>query len=108
MSNSSDSFWVELLATPLISTPFVSSTWIVDKNIPVAAEDPKPDERLPDWHGPRDHYDPGYPVHKRVYDTATDLLNGRVTDKGAREELRKSLDHADKIAKPTPPLIGRR
>lgn len=64
------------------------------------------DERLPDWHGPSAST-PEYHHHKRAYDTATDLLNGRITNPGARRELRKALDVADKEAPKVDHMPGR-
>lgn len=74
---------------------------------PLAMADAAPkDEKLPDWHGP-DPSTPSYHHHKRAYDTATDLLNGRITNDGSRRELRKALDAADKQAPKVVPGIGR-
>lgn len=65
--------------------------------------DPKPDERVPDYHGPRTDWDPAFAPHQRVWETSKDLLNGRVTNSEARRELRKALDVADASApKPSP------
>lgn len=80
----------------------------IDPRITVEANGgAKKDEVLPDWHGPKGHHDEGYYPHKRVYDAATDLLNGRVTNAGARKELRRALDVADKSAAPKSPMIGK-
>lgn len=81
--------------------------WIEDKNIPMV-EDVKPDIIVPDYFGPRENYQKGFTEHRRAHETATDLMNGRVTNDGARRVLREALDHADKIApKPAPRIGGR-
>ena len=51
------------------------------------------EDRKIDPAGPKD------PVHQRIHEVATDLINGRVTPPG-RDLLRKSLGEADKIKEP--------
>jgi hypothetical protein len=53
-------------------------------------EDPK----KADYHGPND------PAHRAVHDVAEHLMNGRVTDRGARRSLRDALDQADRVPEP--------
>lgn len=65
------------------------------------------DERKPDYHGPATTDHPEYWQHRRVYDVGADLLNGRVTNAGARKELRKALDVADKEAPKGSPIVGK-
>lgn len=62
------------------------------------------DERVPDYHGPKETWKDGFTEHKRAFDTAADLLNGRVTHAGARKELRKALDIADREAPKGSPI----
>lgn len=78
--------------------------WIADKDIPIAADpSPPPDERVPDYHGPKTDWEPDFAPHRRSWATAKDLLNGKITNPNARRVLRDALDHADRTAPvPTP------